>query len=129
MIEKISIEKINKVLHEAIKDFNRKNFDESKDLFLKVLDQDPINPEANYYLGLMYSKETNWKKAVLHLKSVVDMGINFLYTQQCRMILGYIYFMNKEYRRAEYEIHGSLKVKTSDGSGVCCFGGNQVLSR
>jgi tetratricopeptide (TPR) repeat protein len=103
LVKKVTIRNINKVLEEAVLQFNRKNTDESRELFISVLEKDPVNPEANYYLGLIYSKEENYKKAVLHLKSVVDMGSNFLYTQQCRMILGIIYFKNKEYIRAEHE--------------------------
>ena len=94
---------INKILKDAILNFNRKNQKDCKKMFHKVLEEDPVNPEANYYLGLLYSKEENFQKAVLHLKAVVDLRVNFLFTQQCRMILGLIYFKNKEYDRAEYE--------------------------
>nr|HPO50771.1 hypothetical protein [Spirochaetota bacterium] len=80
----------NKLLKEAIFGYNRKNFDEAKILFYEVVEKDPTNPEANYYLGLMFSKKENYNKAVLHLKNVVDLGTNFLFTTQCRMILGYI---------------------------------------
>lgn len=93
----------NKLLKEAIFSYNRKNFDEAKILFYEVVEKDPTNPEANYYLGLMFSKEENYKKAVLHLKNVVDLGTNFLFTTQCRMILGYIFFKNKDFQRSEYE--------------------------
>ena len=111
MIDKAEAENLNKILQKAILQFNRKKLDSSKELFFKVLEKDPANPEANYYLGLMYSKEKNWKKAVVHLKSVVDLSVNFLYTQQCRMLLGYIYFNNKEYKRAEHEFLEVLKSK------------------
>jgi len=94
---------VNKNLKEAIFQFNRKNTKDSEPLFIKTLDTDPTNPEANYYLGLIYARNNNFPKAVIHLKSVVDLGANFLFSQQCRMILGYIYFKNKEYERAEHE--------------------------
>jgi tetratricopeptide (TPR) repeat protein len=102
---------INKLLKEAIFQFSRKNLNDSRKMFNKVLDHDAANPEANYYLGLIYSKEENFQKAVLHLKAVVDLGANFLFTQQCRMILGYIYFKNKEFERAEYEFLEVLNSK------------------
>lgn len=105
----MSFNDINKLLKEAIQQFNRKNIEESKTMFSQVLDTDPVNPEANYYLGLMYTKNKNYKKAVVHLKSIVDMNVNFLFTQQCRMILGYIYFQNHEYKRAEYEFLEVMK--------------------
>lgn len=82
---------------------------ECRALFEAVLEKDPTNPEANYYLGLMYCKKNNWSKAVLHFKNVVDLGVNFLYTYQCRMLLGYIYFNNQNYERAEYEYLEVLK--------------------
>lgn len=100
---------VNDLLKEGIIQYNRKNIEEAKLLFSQVLDSDPINPEANYYLGLIYSKEENYKKSVVYLKAVVDMGVNFLFTQQCRMILGYIYFKNGEYKRAEYEFKEVMK--------------------
>jgi tetratricopeptide (TPR) repeat protein len=104
------VKNINKSLKEAIFQFYRKNYEDSKKIFQEVLEKDPVNPEAHYYIGLIYSKENNYQKAVLHLKSVVDQSVNFLFTQQCRMILGYIYFKNKEYSRAEHEF---LEVKSS----------------
>ncbi|MCK4796175.1 MAG: tetratricopeptide repeat protein [Spirochaetes bacterium] len=113
MIDKLTINNIDKVLQEAILQFNRKNVESSQNLFFIVLKKDPINPEANYYLGLMYARKNNYSKAVIHLKTVVDMGANFLYTQQCRMILGFIYFKNQEYKRAEYEFLEVLKSKVN----------------
>lgn len=102
---------INKLIKDAIFSYNRKNFDEARLLFLDVIDGDPTNPEANYYLGLMYAKESNHQKAVVHLKNVVDHGTNFLFTTQCRMILGYIFFKNKEYERALYEFKEVMESK------------------
>jgi len=99
------------MLKDAIFSYNRKNFDEAKVLFSEVIDKDPTNPEANYYLGLMYAKDENHKKAVLHLKNVVDLGTNFLFTTQCRMILGYIYFKNRDFDRAEYEFKSVIDSK------------------
>ena len=113
MIDKKTSISLTKLIKDAIFQFNRKNLSASKKLFTKVLSDDPTNPEANYYLGLIYSKEYNWKKAVLHLKTVVDMGANYLYTTQCRMILGYIYFQNKDYKRAENEYLQVLKSKVN----------------
>ncbi|MCG8572252.1 MAG: tetratricopeptide repeat protein, partial [Spirochaetes bacterium] len=100
---------VNELVKEAIYQFNRKNLEESEVSFLKVLDIDPTNPEAHYYLGLMYARERNYSKAVLHLKNIVDTGISFLFTQQCHMILGYIYYENREYQRAEAEFLKILK--------------------
>ncbi|HBD96023.1 MAG: hypothetical protein A2015_16620 [Spirochaetes bacterium GWF1_31_7] len=100
---------IQKNLQEGINNFNRKSVNESIKLFEKVLESDPMNPEANYYLGLIYSKDKRYDKSVLHLKVVVDMGISFIFTHQCRMILGYIYYQNDEFDRAEYEFTEVLK--------------------
>lgn len=94
---------VNSLLQEAILLFNHHSFNEALAKFTQILDRDPLNPEANYYLGLAYTKKGNFKKAVVHLKAIVDMNVNFLFTQQCRMILGYIYFTTGEYRRAENE--------------------------
>ena len=72
MIDKKTTKHLNKLLKDGVFQFNRKNTGASKKLFVKVISDDPTNPEANYYLGLIYSKESNWKKAVLHLKTVVE---------------------------------------------------------
>jgi len=95
--------KISRILEDAVFNYNRRNLSEATELFRAVLEDDPVNPEANYYLGIIYSKDEKWTKAVVHFKAVVDMESNFLYTQQCRMLLGYIYFKNKDYKRAEAE--------------------------
>jgi tetratricopeptide (TPR) repeat protein len=99
----MALKNLNKILKDAITAYNRKNIDEARILFFEVLDEDPTNPEANYYLGLIYSREENYPKAVIHLKAIVDLGANFLFTQQCRMILGMIYYKTAEYERAERE--------------------------
>lgn len=99
----MKLKDIHRVKDEAILCFNRKKIDDARDKFNDILDIDPTNPEANYYLGLIYTAEKNFQKAVVHLKSIVDKGVNFLFTQQCRMILGYIYYVNYEYDRAEFE--------------------------
>jgi tetratricopeptide (TPR) repeat protein len=106
---RIISENINEIIKESVILFNRKKFDEARVSFLNILEIDSINPEANYYLGLIYSKEENYPKAIIHFKCIVDMGTNFLYTQQCRMLLGYIYFKNKEFKRAEIEYTEVLK--------------------
>lgn len=103
LANKLPKDDLNKILEEAVFNFNRKNFIKSSDLFYDVLKKDPDNPEANYYLGLIFSREENFDKAIMHLRAVADQNINFLYTQQCRMILGYIYFKMKEYKKAEEE--------------------------
>lgn len=105
----MTLKEADKILKEAIIQFNRKNFDEAKAALSQVLDVDPTNPEANYYLGLIYAKNDNHKKAVIYLKSIVDMDVNFLFTQQCRMILGYIYYKNMEFKRAEREFLEVMK--------------------
>ena len=53
---------IQKNLQEGINNFNRKSVNESIKLFEKVLESDPMNPEANYYLGLIYSKDKRYDK-------------------------------------------------------------------
>ncbi|OHD38378.1 MAG: hypothetical protein A2086_11255 [Spirochaetes bacterium GWD1_27_9] len=102
---------VNKNLKDGIFNYSRKNFAEARIFFFEVLEKDPTNPEANYYLGLIFAKDNNYQKAVIHLKSVVDTGLSFIFTQQCRMLLGYIYFKNKEYRRAELEFLEVLNSK------------------
>ncbi len=91
---------ISKKLNEAINLFNRRKNLEAEQAFLQVLKKDPNNPEANYYLGLTYTKENLYPKAVYHLKAVIDLNVNFLFTQQCRMILGYIYYKSGSYSEA-----------------------------
>lgn len=105
-----NFDKINNVLEEAINLYKRIKYKEAKELFYQALEDDPVNPEAHYYLGLIFSKEENWKKSIIHIKTIVDAGINFIFTQQCRMILGIIYFKNKEFKRAELEFIEALKL-------------------
>lgn len=109
LIDKELTDEINALIKKAVFQFNRRNLDEAREMFFKVLEKDPSNPEANYYIGLILSKEDKWERAVVHFKSVVDLGSNFLYTQQCRMLLGLIYFKNNEFKRAEYEFKEVLK--------------------
>jgi tetratricopeptide (TPR) repeat protein len=91
---------ISKQLNEAINLFNRRKNLEAEQIFLQILKKDSNNPQANYYLGLLYTKENLYPKAVYHLKAIIDLNVNFLFTQQCRMILGYIYYKNGNYSEA-----------------------------
>ena len=101
---------IQEKLWEGMLCFNRKSYEESKLFFTDVLDWDSGNPEANYYLGLIYMKEENYTKAVVYLKSIVDMSVNFIFTHQCRMLLGVIYYRTQEWERAKAEFQKLLKV-------------------
>ena len=117
MIKKISSKNLNKnlekTLDKAVLNFNRKNIGQSRILFSKILEKEPTNLEANYYLGLIYSREDDFQKAIFHLKTVIDLNMNFLYKQQCRMVLGFIFFKRKEYERADYEFQEILKSRIS----------------
>jgi len=97
---KVTKKEISKQLKEGINLFNRHKNLEAEQVFLQILKKDPDNPEANYYLGLLYTKENLYPKAVYHLKAIIDLNVNFLFTQQCRMILGYIYYKNGSYSEA-----------------------------
>jgi tetratricopeptide (TPR) repeat protein len=108
----LSIGKATKRLQDSIFQYNRRNIDEAKEGFLDVLTEDPTNPEANYYLGLIYAGNNDDQKAVIHLKAVVDSDAYFLFTQQCRMILAWVYYKNREFSRAEQELLTVLEGNT-----------------
>ena len=91
---------ISEQVKDAINLFNRRKNLEAEQGFLQVLKKDPYNPEANYYLGLLYTRENLFPNAVYHLKAIIDLDFSFLFTQQCRMILGYIYYKDGNYSEA-----------------------------
>ncbi len=63
--EKEKQQQIDKLIKEGIDDFNSQNYAKAKDKFLKVLDLDSDNAEANAYLGMtLYNENPNDKKNV-----------------------------------------------------------------
>lgn len=63
--EKEKQDKINRLIIEGINDFNNQKYAQAKDKFLKALELDSDNAEANAYLGMtLYNENPNDKKNV-----------------------------------------------------------------
>jgi tetratricopeptide (TPR) repeat protein len=57
---------------EAINNYNDKNFERARELFLEILKKKPDNPEAYFYLGLIEKKFSNIDKAAEYFQKVIS---------------------------------------------------------
>ncbi len=97
-------EKLKDLLREGKTALDEKKYEEAIEKFEQMTKLDEENPETSYYLALAFIHRKDDASAISHLKQVIDSGYNYLYTQQCHMILGFIYSRQERYGDAEKEI-------------------------
>ncbi|MDC7126877.1 MAG: tetratricopeptide repeat protein [Spirochaetales bacterium] len=73
--------------------------------FLKVSEEPLEDTNLSYYVGLCYSKISDWDNALLYLESIVNSDDNILRIYQGRMILSYIYTITGRSKLAEFELN------------------------
>jgi Flp pilus assembly protein TadD len=77
----------------------RKLNDAVKDL-LEAAALDPENPEIHYYLGIAYVRMERYERAIHHLDTLITSELTYINRVHARMILGYVYSLKEEYRKA-----------------------------
>ena len=80
-VEKEKRKKINTLINEGIDEYNKQNYANAKDKFLKALELDDNNAEANAYLGATYfeedpNNEKNVEEAVKKSKKALKIDNN-----------------------------------------------------
>jgi tetratricopeptide (TPR) repeat protein len=90
-------------IEQGIRYFNTKRFKQALDEF-RATGIDPVEDmDLSYYMGLCHTHLGEYEDALNYLEQVVNSNVNFLYVQQCRMVLGYIYSITGRYKLAEFE--------------------------
>ena len=92
-------------LKEGIRLYNQKNYQEALVFFLSLSTEDALMKiEINYYIGLVYSRLSEYEQALEYLEQVVTSSKDIAKVYQCRLILAFIYANTGRTRLAEFEL-------------------------
>lgn len=92
-------------LKEGVDLYNKKDYQEALVFFLSVsTENDLIKIEINYYIGLIYSRLSEYEQALEYLEQVVTASKDIAKVYQCRLILAFIYANTGRTRLAEFEL-------------------------
>ena len=92
-------------LKEGVNLYNKKDYQEALVFFLSVSTEDVlIKIEINYYIGLIYSRLSEYEQALEYLEQVVTASKDIAKVYQCRLILAFIYANTGRTRLAEFEL-------------------------
>ncbi len=96
----------------AIDLFEKKEWKAALALFLKIdahIENEELQAELAYYMGLCYAKLNRLDDALLYLEQVITLGSDPLRIYQCRMALAYVYAVTGRTRHAEFELQKLLE--------------------
>jgi tetratricopeptide (TPR) repeat protein len=102
-------------------DLNLKNskFTTAKELYIKALNDNPLNSRLNYNLGRIIYKENNFKQAEnLFKKSIQNNPKNDDLREKAFYNLGNSYFKQKDYRKAISAYKAALKLNPQDRDAI-----------
>ena len=92
-------------LKEVVNLYNKKDYQEALVFFLSVSTEDAlIKIEISYYIGLIYSRLSEYEQALEYLEQVVTASKDIAKVYQCRLILAFIYANTGRTRLAEFEL-------------------------
>ena len=92
-------------LKEGVNLYNKKDYQEALVFFLSVSTEDALMKiEINYYIGLIYSRLSEYEQALEYLEQVVTASKDIAKVYQCRLILAFIYANTGRTRLAEFEL-------------------------
>lgn len=92
-------------LKEGVNLYNKKDYQEALVFFLSVSTEDVLMKiEINYYIGLIYSRLSEYELALEYLEQVVTASKDIAKVYQCRLILAFIYANTGRTRLAEFEL-------------------------
>ena len=92
-------------LKEGVNLYNKKDYQEALVFFLSVSTEDAlIKIEISYYIGLIYSRLSEYEQALEYLEQVVTASKDIAKVYQCRLILAFIYANTGRTRLAEFEL-------------------------
>lgn len=77
--------------------------------FLEASNLDPENPEANYFIGVTYTRMEEYEMGSDYLEKVIASEMAYINKVHARMILGYIYTIREEYEKAIAMFKGIVK--------------------
>ncbi len=89
----------------GIKFYHSKKYEQALKEFRMLEEEDDLNIEVIYYIGLCLTQLGRYDEALLYLEQVAQSEFSFLHVFQSRMVLGFIYSVTGRYKLAEYEFN------------------------
>ncbi len=90
----------------GIKFYHSKKYEQAlKEFRMLEEEEENLNIEVIYYIGLCLTQLGRYDEALLYLEQVAQSEFSFLHVFQSRMVLGFIYSVTKRYKLAEYEFN------------------------
>ena len=98
------------LLKKALKKYESREFESAIDRFDEVLEIDPENYVAQYYLACCFSELKREEDAFFHLNRAIEMGFDDFDRMERDKALRYIKSLDrfKEFRRNQYQLNPSL---------------------
>jgi len=92
---------------------------EAKKIFLKVIEKEPKNIEANYYLLLLANEEKNWDEAIKYAKIIAQLRKDDpkIYFQ-----IGYFYVLKKETKKAIKALKKTIELEPNNSDNFYLLG-------
>ncbi len=106
-----SSSQIDKELKAGILSLTVGDYEDALGKFQKILDLDPINADAYYYLGMTYSKMEEFDKAVSYYQKALKLNPELAKTH---FPLGVAYYQLKQYRNALQSLSQAEKYSPQD---------------
>jgi tetratricopeptide (TPR) repeat protein len=107
----LSSEQTDKDLKEGILLLGAGSYDEALEKFLKVQELDPLNADAYYYIGSVYSSLAEFEKAISAYQKVLELNPEL---KEVHFKLGVAYYQLKQYREAIKELEEAEKYAPED---------------
>ena len=98
---------LNEMLNLAIKEHQSGNYNEAKNLYKKILNQDSNHFESNFYLGTLYAQNNNLDEALELLNNAIKINPNI---EDVHNNLGLIYRELREYKKALKCLEKALEI-------------------
>jgi len=89
----LNMQTIYEKIKEVTKSYNTGNLPLTEQLCYQILKEDPQNPDANYYLGLIASRVKKYDYAACYLNKSIQARLKPLL--ECYIDLGNVYFSQK----------------------------------
>jgi tetratricopeptide (TPR) repeat protein len=115
-------EHIQKCLDEGKNYYEKRSYELALKRFLKAFELDENNPEAQYYLGIVYARTGRYEPAVEYLRQALDSELADINKIHTEMILGYIYTIQERYDEALLLFRGILDMGLESAQAYAAIG-------
>ncbi len=100
---------VDEIIKEGEQAFLNQDYDASIELLNKSLELDPENLESHYFLGIVYTRKQEYKKAIKYFSFILESEYGFIYVNHVKNMMGYIYAVEGELTKAREYLEDVLR--------------------